>query len=220
MSKLRVQSFAVSIDGYGAGPHQSLQSPLGVRGPELMEWFFPTRFFRKMHAERDDGETGTDNAMAEQGFTNLGAWILGRNMFGPVRGPWPDESWRGWWGEEPPYHVPVFVLTHYPRAPLKMQGGTEFRFVTEGIHAALEQAKAAAGGRDVRLGGGVSTVRQYLQARLIDELHLAIRPVLLGSGEALWQGIDLHALGYECVRHVAGERALHVFLRKKSGTGT
>jgi len=216
MSKLRVQSFAVSIDGFGAGPSQSLQNPLGVRGPELMEWFFPTRFFRRMHAARDDGETGTDNAMAEQGFVNLGAWILGRNMFGPVRGPWPDESWRGWWGEEPPYHVPVFVLTHYPRAPLKMAGGTEFRFVTDGIHAALEQAKAAAGGRDVRLGGGVSTVRQYLQAGLIDELHLAIRPVLMGSGEALWQGIDLHALGYECAKHVAGERALHVFLRKRS----
>ncbi len=216
MSKLRVQSFAVSIDGFGAGPSQSLQNPLGVRGPELMEWFFPTRFFRRMHAARDDGETGTDNAMAEQGFANLGAWILGRNMFGPVRGPWPDESWRGWWGEEPPYHVPVFVLTHYPRAPLKMEGGTEFRFVTHGIHAALEQAKAAAGGCDVRLGGGVSTVRQYLQAGLIDELHLAIRPVLMGSGEALWQGIDLHALGYECAKHVAGERALHVFLRKRS----
>jgi len=216
VSKLRVQSFAVSIDGYGAGPNQSLQNPLGVRGPELMGWFFPTRLFRKMHGGAEDGETGTDNAMAEQGFDNLGAWILGRNMFGPVRGPWPDESWRGWWGEEPPYHTPVFVLTHHPRAPLKMKGGTEFRFVTDGIHAALEQAKAAAGGRDVRLGGGVSTVRQYLQARLIDELHLAIRPVLMGSGEALWHGIDLHALGYECTKHVAGERALHVFLRKRA----
>ena len=215
MSKLRVQRFAVSIDGYSAGLNQSLQNPLGVRGPELMEWFFPTRFFRKMHAASDDGETGTDNAMAEQGFTNLGAWILGRNMFGPVRGPWPDESWRGWWGEEPPYHTPVFVLTHYPRAPLKMKGGTEFHFITDGIHAALEHAKAAAGRRDVRLGGGAATVRQYLQARLIDELHLAIRPVLMGSGEPLWQGIDLHALGYECAKHVAGERALHVFLRKR-----
>ena len=216
MSKLRVQSFAVSIDGFGAGPKQNLQNPLGVRGPELMEWFFPTRFFRKMHGGRDDGETGTDNAMAEQGFANIGAWILGRNMFGPVRGPWPDESWRGWWGEEPPYHVPVFVLTHYPRAPLKMAGGTEFRFVTDGIHAALDQAKAAAGGRDVRLGGGTATIRQYLQARLIDELHLAIRPLLMGSGEALWQGLDLHALGYECAKHIAGERALHVFLRKRA----
>ena len=215
MSKLRVQSFAVSIDGYGAGPNQNLQNPLGVRGPELMEWFFPTRLWRKMQ-DLGEGETGTDNAVAEQGFANIGAWILGRNMFGPVRGPWPDESWRGWWGEEPPYHTPVFVLTHYPRAPLKMKGGTEFRFVTEGIHAALEEARAAAGGRDVRLGGGVATVRQYLQARLIDELHLAIRPVLMGSGEPLWQGIDLHALGYECARSVAGERATHVFLRKRA----
>jgi len=215
MSKLRVQSFAVSIDGYGAGPNQNLQNPLGVRGPELMEWFFPTRVFRNMRG-MGEGETGTDNAMAEQSFANIGAWILGRNMFGPVRGPWPDESWRGWWGEEPPYHTPVFVLTHHPRAPLKMKGGTEFRFVTDGIHAALEQAKGAAGGRDVRLGGGVATLRQYLQARLIDELHLALRPVLMGSGEPLWQGIDLHALGYECARHVAGERALHVFLRKRA----
>ena len=214
MSKLRVQSFAVSIDGYGAGPNQSLQNPLGVRGPELMEWFFPTRLWRKIQ-DLGEGETGTDNAVAEQGFAGIGAWILGRNMFGPVRGPWPDESWRGWWGEEPPYHTPVFVLTHYPRAPLKMKGGTEFRFVTEGIHAALEEARAAAGGRDVRLGGGVATVRQYLQARLIDELHLAIRPVLMGSGEPLWQGIDLHALGYECAKSVAGERATHVFLRKR-----
>jgi len=210
-----VQSFAVSIDGYGAGPNQNLQNPLGVRGPELMEWFFPTRVFRNMRG-MGEGETGTDNAMAEQSFANIGAWILGRNMFGPVRGPWPDESWRGWWGEEPPYHTPVFVLTHHPRAPLKMKGGTEFRFVTDGIHAALEQAKGAAGGRDVRLGGGVATLRQYLQARLIDELHLALRPVLMGSGEPLWQGIDLHALGYECARHVAGERALHVFLRKRA----
>ena len=215
MSKLRVQSFAVSIDGYGAGPNQNLQNPLGVRGPELMEWFFPTRLWRKMQ-DLGEGETGTDNAVAEQGFANIGAWILGRNMFGPVRGPWPDESWRGWWGEEPPYHTPVFVLTHYPRAPLKMKGGTEFRFVTDGIQAALEEARAAAGGRDVRLGGGVATVRQYLQARLIDELHLAIRPLLMGSGEPLWQGIDLHALGYECAKSVAGERATHVFLRKRA----
>ena len=179
MSKLRVQSFAISIDGYGAGPNQDLQNPLGVRGPELMEWFFHTRVWRRMHGQ-DDGETGVDNGMAEQGFAGIGAWILGRNMFGPVRGPWPDESWKGWWGDEPPYHTPVFVLTHHPRAPLRMAGGTEFHFVTEGIHAALEQATAAAGGRDVRLGGGVSTIRQYLRAGLIDELHLAIRPVLLG----------------------------------------
>src|SRR5277367_1607332 len=213
MSKLRVLSFAVSIDGYGAGPNQDLQNPLGERGPELMEWFFHSRFWRKMHGQ-EGGETGVDNEIAEQGFAGIGAWILGRNMFGPVRGAWPDDSWKGWWGDEPPYHTPVFVLTHYARPPLKMAGGTEFHFVTEGIHAALELATAAANGGDVRLGGGVSTVRQYLRARLIDELHLAVRPVLLGSGEQLWDGIDTHLLGYECTRHVAGERAVHVYLRK------
>ena len=215
MTKLRVLSFALSIDGYGAGPNQDLQNPLGVNGPELMESFFHTRVWRRMHGEAD-GETGIDNEMAELGFTGIGAWILGRYMFGPVRGPWPDHSWKGWWGEEPPYHVPVFVLTHHPRPPLEMAGGTEFRFVTEGIHAALEQARAAAGGRDVRVGGGVSTVRQYLRAGLIDELHLVMRPVLLGSGEHLLNGIDLRALGYGCTKSVTGERATHVFLRKHS----
>ena len=215
MSKLRVQSFGVSIDGYGAGPDQDLDNPLGVNGPELMEWFLETRVWRKMHGQ-DGGETGLDNEIAERGLAGLGAWILGRNMFGPIRGPWPDDSWKGWWGDEPPYHTPVFVLTHHPRAPIRMTGGTEFRFVTEGIHAALEQAVAAAGGRDVRLGGGVSTIRQYLRARLIDELHLALRPVLLGSGEHLLGGIDLRALGYECADHVAGERATHVFLRRRA----
>ena len=214
MSKLRVRSFAVSIDGYGAGPKQDLQNPLGVRGPELMEWFFPTRVWRRMQGD-DDGETGVDCRMAEQGFAGIGAWILGRNMFGPVRGPWPDDSWKGWWGDEPPYHTPVFVLTHHPRQPLRMAGGTEFRFVTGGIHAALEQARAAAGERDIRVGGGVSTIRQYLQAGLIDELHLALRPVLPGSGEHLLSGIDMRSLGYECAKHVAGERATHVFLRKR-----
>jgi len=215
VTKLRVQSFAISIDGYGAGPNQDLRNPLGVGGPELMEWFFPTRVWRRMHGH-DDGETGIDNDMADQGMAGIGAWILGRNMFGPVRGPWPDESWKGWWGDEPPYHTPVFVLTHHPRPPLRMAGGTEFRFVTDGIHAALEQAFAAAGSRDVRLGGGVSTIRQYLRAAVIDELHLAIRPVLLGSGEHLLHGIDMRALGYECAKHVAGERALHVFLHKRA----
>jgi dihydrofolate reductase len=214
MSKLLVRSFAVSLDGYGAGLNQDLQNPLGVRGPELMEWFFDTRVFREMHGQQG-GETGIDNGIAEQGFHNMGAWILGRNMFGPVRGPWPDESWRGWWGDEPPYHTPVFVLTNHARQPVKMKGGTEFRFVTEGIHAALEQAKTAAGGRDVRLGGGVATIRQYLRAGLIDELHLAMRPVLLGAGEALLRDIDLRALGYECASSVAGERATHIFLRKR-----
>ena len=214
MSKLRVQSFAVSIDGYGAGPSQDLQNPLGVRGPELMEWFFATRLWRKMHGHAD-GETGVDNGMAEQGFAGIGAWILGRNMFGPVRGPWPDESWKGWWGEEPPYHTPVFVLTHHARAPLAMAGGTEFRFVTQGIHAALDAARAAAGGRDVRLGGGVATIRQYLRERLIDELHLAVRPLLLGAGESLFRDLDLRALGYECASQFAGERATHVFIRRR-----
>jgi dihydrofolate reductase len=213
MAKLRVQSFAISLDGYGAGPDQDLQHPLGVRGPELMEWFFATREWRRMHGQ-EGGETGVDDEAARAGFEGIGAWILGRNMFGPVRGPWPDESWKGWWGDEPPYHAPVFVLTHHPRPPLRMRGGTEFRFVTEGIHAALELAMAAANGRDVRLGGGVSTLRQYLRARLVDELHLALRPVLLGSGEHVWRDLDLRALGYTCTRTVPGERAVHVYLRR------
>jgi len=214
MAKLRVHSFAVSLDGYGAGPRQDLEHPLGENGTDLMEWFFPTRIFRTMHG-LDGGETGIDNDMAAQGFAGIGAWILGRNMFGPVRGPWPDDSWRGWWGEEPPYHTPVFVLTHHPRRSLKMAGGTEFHFVTDGIEAALAQARAAAGGLDVRLGGGVATLREYLRARLIDELVLAVRPVLLGAGEPLFVDIDLRAFGYECIRHVAGARAMHVFLRKR-----
>ena len=214
MSRLRVLSFAISIDGYGAGPDQDLQHPLGVGGPELMEWFFHTRLWRRMHGQ-EDGETGVDNGIAEQAFAGIGAWILGRNMFGPVRGPWPDESWRGWWGEEPPYHTPVFVLTHHARAPLQMAGGTGFHFVTGGIEAALEQAQAAAGAKDVRLGGGVATLRQYLRAGLVDELHLALRPVLLGRGEHLWHDIDLRALGYACTKVVAGERATHLFLHRR-----
>ena len=215
MTKLRVLSFAMSLDGYSAGPNQDLQNPLGVGGLDLMEWFFPTRAWRAMHGQ-DGGETGIDNGMAQQGFDGIGAWILGRNMFGPVRGPWPDDNWKGWWGDEPPYHTTVFVLTHYPRAPLTMAGGTEFRFVTDGIESALAQAKAAAGERDVRLGGGVASVREYLRAGLIDDLHLAVRPVLLGAGEHLFQGLDMRALGYECDRSVAGERATHVFLRKRA----
>ena len=215
MAKLRVQSFAVSLDGYAAGSDQDLQNPLGVRGPELMEWFFHTRLWRGMHEGMDGGETGVDHRMAAQGFDHIGAWILGRNMFGPVRGPWPDESWRGWWGDEPPYHTPVFVLTHHPRASLHMAGGTAFHFVTGGIDEALQRAFVAADGRDVRLGGGAATVRQYLQARLIDELHLAVSPVLLGQGEALFAGLDLPALGYACTQVIPGERATHVFLRKR-----
>ena len=215
MGKMRVQCFATSIDGFSAGPNQSLDHPLGVRGPELFEYFFATKVFREMHG-LEGGETGVDNDIAEQGFAGVGAWILGRNMFGPIRGPWPDEDWKGWWGEEPPYHVPVFVLTHHARAPLVMNGGTTFHFVTEGIHAALDQAKKAAGEKDVRIGGGVATVRQFLNEGLIDELHLAVAPVLLGSGEALFAGMNWSDLGYECVKHVPGERAVHVFLRKRS----
>ena len=214
MSRLLVRGFGVSLDGFAAGPDQSLQNPLGVNGPDIMGWFFPTVVFRSMTGQ-PGGETGIDNQMAVEGMSGFGAWILGRNMFGPVRGPWPDDEWKGWWGEEPPYHVPTFVLTHHARAPIPMKGGTEFRFVTDGIHSALEQAKKAAGSRDVRVGGGVSTVRQFLQARLIDELHLAVRPVLLGAGENLFAGIDLRALGYECTRHVAGERAMHVFITRR-----
>jgi dihydrofolate reductase len=214
MSKVRVLSFSLSLDGFSAGPNQSLENPLGVGGPEMFEWFFPTRVWRKMHGH-EDGETGVDNAMAEAGFVNMGAWILGRNMFGPVRGPWPDESWRGWWGDEPPYHVPTFVLTHHARPVLRMKGGTDFHFVTGGIHEALRLAREAAGDRDVRIGGGVATVRQYLQAGLIDEVHLATRPMFLGSGEHLFRDLDARALGYEVEKTVAGERATHVFLRRK-----
>jgi dihydrofolate reductase len=215
MSRLRVHTFSISIDGYGAGPHQDLQNPLGIGGPAMFDWFFHTRTWQRMHGN-DGGETGVDDDMAARGFEGIGAWILGRNMFGPVRGPWPDDTWKGWWGDEPPYHTPVFVLTHHPRAAIKMKGGTEFRFVTDGIHAALQQAKEAANGHDVRLGGGVSTIRQYLRARLVDELHLVVAPVLLGTGESLLNGIDLPALDYECAEHIAGARAAaHVVLRKR-----
>jgi dihydrofolate reductase len=215
MSKLRVHSFSISIDGFGAGPNQDLENPLGVGGLKVFDWFFPTRTWQRMHGN-EDGETGVDDDVAAQGFKEIGAYILGRNMFGPVRGPWPDESWKGWWGDEPPYHTPVFVLTHHPRAPLKMKGGTTFHFVTDGIHSALKQAKDAAGGEDVRLGGGVSTIRQYLSAGLIDEVHLAIVPVLLGAGENLLGGLNLPAFGYECVGRIEGARAMHVTLRKRT----
>lgn len=215
MSNVRVSAFSVSLDGFGAGPSQDLEHPLGVGGPEMFDWFFRTRTWQAMHGN-GGGETGVDDDMAARSMTGLGAWIMGRNMFGPIRGPWPDESWRGWWGEEPPYHTPVFVLTHHPRAPLKMAGETEFRFVTGGIEDALKQARAAAGNRDVRIGGGVATIRQYLLARLIDELHLVISPVLLGKGEPLFAGIDMRALGYECAEHVQGGRAAaHVILRRR-----
>jgi len=214
MSRVRVAAFGVSLDGFGAGPNQSLEHPLGEGFGEIMSWFFPTQFFRRMHAGQQDGETGVDNSMAEKSFENVGAWILGRNMFGPVRGPWPNEDWKGWWGEEPPYHCQVFVLTHHARGTLRMKGGTTFHFVTDGIEAALERARQAAGGRDVRIGGGTSTVRQYLHAKLIDELHLAQRPLLMGRGENLFAGLDLPALGYQCSERIAGERATHLILRR------
>ncbi|HKX41500.1 MAG TPA: dihydrofolate reductase family protein [Burkholderiaceae bacterium] len=214
MSKLRVNGFAISLDGYGAGPDQSLANPLGVGGKALHEWAFSTRTFQRMFGNETDGVTGVDDDFAARGFHNLGAWILGRNMFGPVRGPWPDESWKGWWGDEPPYHVPVFVLTHHPRESIVMQGGTTFHFVTDGIHAALERAKAAAQGRDIRVGGGVATIRQYLQAGLIDEMHLAIAPVVLGAGERLLDGINLAGLGYRCTEHAGTAHAMHVVLTR------
>jgi|SRR5688572_2399391 len=215
MSRVRVACFGISLDGFAAGPNQSLQNPLGEGFVDVMSWMFPTQMFRSTHgAGGESGETGIDNSYAEKGFENVGAWILGRNMFGPVRGPWPNEDWKGWWGDDPVYHMPVFVLTHHARAPLEMKGGTTFQFITGGIHAALERAKAAAAGRDVRIGGGAATVRQYLQAGLVDELHLAQRPMLLGRGEPLFAGLDLPALGYQCSEQVAGERTTHFILRR------
>jgi dihydrofolate reductase len=215
VSKLRVESFTISVDGFGAGPSQSLENPLGVGGTLLHGWAMATRTFQQRVFGSAEGETGLDDDFAQRGFDNFGAWILGRNMFGPVRGPWPDESWRGWWGESPVYQCPVFVLTHYPRAPLVMDGGTTFHFVTDGIAAALARACEAARGKDVRLGGGVDVIQQYLQHRLIDEMHIAISPVLLGTGERLFEGLDLPALGYACTRHEASSRATHVILTRQ-----
>ncbi len=215
MSKLRIHNFAISVDGYRAGPGQSLEHPLGVGGIALHESAFATRTFQRMFGN-DAGATGIDDDFISRGLPNIGAWILGRNMFGPIRGAWPDEDWRGWWGEDPPYHTPVFVLTHYPRPPASMQGGTTFHFVTEGIHAALAQARAAADGRDVRLGGGVATIKEYLQAGLVDEMHVAIAPVVLGSGEHLFAGLDLLKLGYRRSEHVATAGATHVLLTRNT----
>ena len=213
MSRVRVQSFSISLDGYGAGPNQSLEHPLGEGGVALHEWAFATRTIRRMFGQ-DGGSTDVDDRFVARGFDHVGAWILGRHMFGPLRGPWPDDAWKGWWGDEPPYHVPVFVLTHYPRAPLEMKGGTTFHFVTKGMHAALELAREAANGKDVRIGGGAATIRQYLRERLIDELHVAIAPVLLGAGERLFDGINLPALGYTCTQQAASPRATHLVLTR------
>jgi len=218
MSKLRVSSIGVSIDGYSAGPSQDLDNPLGVGGTALMEWAFTTRTIQRMVFGGSGGATGPDEDFAARGFANVGAWILGRNMFGPLRGPWPDDEWKGWWGSNPPYHVPVFVLTHYPRESIAMEGGTTFHFIADGIDAALARAREAAGARDVRVGGGVATIRQYLRAGLVDEMHLALTPALLGSGEPLLAGLDLRALGFECTEHVGTANAMHVVLTKAAAS--
>ena len=217
MPKVRIDAFAVSLDGYSAGPGQSLENPLGRGGEGLHQWFFPTRTFQRMVMGKEGagGTTGADDRIAAASLQGMGAWIMGRNMFTPSRGPWPDDGWRGWWGEEPVYHCPVFVLTHHARPPLEMKGGTTFHFVTGGIEEALFRAKDAARDRDVRIGGGTATVREYLQARLVDEMHLVISPVVLGQGEALWQGLDLNDLGYEVARHESTEAAQHVFFRRR-----
>jgi dihydrofolate reductase len=215
VSRVCVAAYSLSLDGYGAGPSQSLQNPLGVNGMDLHQWAFKTRTFQKMFGQ-EGGETGVDDQFAARSFENVGAWVLGRNMFGPVRGPWPDESWKGWWGTNPPYHVPVFVLTHHARPPIVMEGGTTFYFVTEGAETALRQACDAAQGKDVRIGGGVSTIRQYLQARLIDEMHLAVAPVFLGAGESLFANLDVRALGYVCAERVSTPNATHLIVKRQA----
>jgi dihydrofolate reductase len=214
MTRLRVLGLTISLDGYGAGPSQSVENPLGVGGEALHDWLVSSRTFRQLYG-KEGGETGPDNDFAAWGFENIGPWIMGRNMFGPIRGEWPDDTWKGWWGKNPPYHNDVFVLTRYARAPVPMEGGTTFHFVTDGIGAALRRATESAKGRDIRVGGGVSTVRQYLEAALVDEMHLAISPILLGSGEHLFAGIDLPALGYECTERVATPKATHVVITKR-----
>lgn len=214
MPKVRIDAFAVSIDGYAAGPDQGLENPLGRNDESLHQWFFPTRTFQRMYG-KGEGTTGVDDQIAERSLQNVGAWVMGRNMFAPSRGPWADDGWRGWWGEEPVYHCPVFVLTHHPRPPLEMKGGTTFHFISDPIEDVLFRAKEAAGDRDVRIGGGTATVRQFLRARLVDEMHLVVSPVVLGRGEALFEGLDLRGLGYEVVRNVATEAAMHVFFARR-----
>jgi dihydrofolate reductase len=215
MTRVLALGFSISIDGYGAGPNQTKEIPLGAGGEELHDWLVTSRTFRKMSGG-EGGETGLDDEFASRTMENVGAWIMGRNMFGPVRGPWPDESWRGWWGKNPPYHTPVYVLTHHARPPLEMEGGTVFHFVTDGIHAALDRARDAAGSRDVRIGGGVATIRQYLSAKLLDGLHLPVTPIFLGSGEHLFSGLDLPALGYRCTETVASPRAVHYTITREA----
>ncbi len=216
MTRVRVESYTISLDGYGVGPDQSLQSPLGVGGEDLHQWLLPTRTLQRTLFGNDGGTTGIDDEFAARGFKNVGAWILGRNMFAHSRGAWPDDNWKGWWGDNPPYHVPTFILTHHAHPPIEMEGGTTFHFITGGIHEALERARDAAKGGDVRIGGGANTIQQYLRAGFIDEMHYAISPVLLGSGERLFEGVDTRALGYECVQFVATDKATHVVLRRKT----
>jgi dihydrofolate reductase len=218
MPRLVVSGFTISLDGYGAGPRQSKAEPLGVGGESLHDWLVSTRTFKRMQGQ-EGGDTGIDEDFAAKSMAGVGAWIMGRNMFAPSRGPWPDDSWRGWWGKNPPYHTPVFVLTHHARASLEMEGGTVFHFVTDGIQPALERARAAAGQQDIRLLGGVSTIREYLQARLVDEMHLAVSPILLGSGEHLLSGIDLLALGYNCTESVASAKATHYVIARTEPLG-
>jgi dihydrofolate reductase len=220
MSKVRVEGFTISIDGYGAGPNQDINNPLGVGGAELHQWLFPTLTLQQALFGKDEGTTGIDNDFAARGFQNIGAWILGRNMFGPIRGAWTDIEWKGWWGDNPPYHAPVFILTHHARPSIEMKGGTTFHFITGGIGEALDRARVAAEGKDVRIVGGVNTIQQYLREGLIDEMHIAISPVLLGSGERLFEGVDLRDLGYECVEYVASEKATHIVLRHQSHKNT
>jgi len=217
MQKLRVESFTISVDGFGAGPNQSLENPLGAGGGNLHQWFFPTKTFQQNVLGKSGGTTGVDNEIAENGFKNVGAWILGRNMFSPYRGA-HNIDWKGWWGDNPPYHVPVFILTNHKRESIEMEGGTTFHFVTEGITAALEKAFDSANGKDVRLGGGVNTIRQYLMAQLINELHLVVSPVILGSGENLFFNLDLTTLGYKCVKHISSDKAIHLFIKKSINT--
>jgi dihydrofolate reductase len=219
MGKVKVAAFSVSLDGFGAGPNQDKENALGIGGEDLHRWIFPTKMFQKMMG-KDEGTQGVDNDFAERSMENIGAWIMGRNMFGPIRGPWPNDEWKGWWGEEPPYHVPVFILTHHKRESITMKGGTTFHFVVEGIESSFEKAEKAAGGKDIRIGGGTLTIRQFLQAGLIDEMHIAFAPVFLGTGEHLFSGINLPKLGFTELQTIYGEGATHIILEKNKRANT